>query len=157
MGQPKSLQWETCRESKVINCIFILSYRLLRAWITMTLTLADIIFSEASTGYKDHLVELKRSRSTVINHLYSIEQDSQFICSVADTLGLPLIANERCGSWYVRTDRRAGSAYFKSTDGHFGHWSFSTRRLNLHILDIIGANNGYGGSRSFLPTFCRLF
>jgi len=35
-----------------------------------------------------------------------------------------------------------GSAYFKSTDGHTGEWSFSLRRLNLQLFEVIGA---YGG------------
>lgn len=32
--------------------------------------------------------------------------------------------------------------YFKSTDGHTSQWDFSTRRLNLHIFDLIQAENG---------------
>ncbi len=26
-----------------------------------------------------------------------------------------------------------GTTYFKSTDGHYGKWAFSLRRLNLHL------------------------
>ena len=36
-----------------------------------------------------------------------------------------------------------GSAYFKSTDGHTGEWSFSLRRLNLQLFEVIGTCNGY--------------
>lgn len=54
----------------------------------------------------------------------------------------PLIANERCGSWYISPHLKQGSAYFKSTDGHFGIWSFSTRRLNLQLLGPIGESDG---------------
>lgn len=54
----------------------------------------------------------------------------------------PLIANERCGSWYIPPHLKQGSAYFKSTDGHFGIWSFSTRRLNLQLLGPIGESDG---------------
>lgn len=32
--------------------------------------------------------------------------------------------------------------YFKSTDGHTTQWDFSTRRLNLHILNLIQECNG---------------
>lgn len=35
-----------------------------------------------------------------------------------------------------------GSAYFKSTDGHFGIWNFSLRRLNLGVLDVLGEFGG---------------
>lgn len=54
----------------------------------------------------------------------------------------PLVANERCGSWYVRPEAKGASAYFKSTDGHDNAWKFSTRRLNLHLLDVIGKHDG---------------
>lgn len=53
------------------------------------------------------------------------------------------MANERCGSWYIPPDRKDGSAYFKSTDGHERAWKFSTRRLNLHLIDMIEENDGY--------------
>ena len=43
-----------------------------------------------------------------------------------------------------RKQREAwGSAYFKSTDGHTGEWSFSPRRLNLQLFEVIGAYGGY--------------
>ena len=62
---------------------------------------------------------------------------------MALTYKLPCIANERCGSWYIPPQLKAGSAYFKSTDGHHGQWGFSTRRLNLHILEVIGEKGGW--------------
>lgn len=90
---------------------------------------------------------------------------------VASTLQLPLIANERCGSWYTPTSSEAalapactdaeraggesgerrksknaskshGSAYFKSTDGHFGQWGFSLRRLNWGVLRTVSDHGG---------------
>lgn len=76
------------------------------------------------------------------NRLASICQDATFVTHIGSSLGLPIIANERCGGWYVPPESRAGSAYFKSTDGHFGEWAFSKRRLNLQLLDIIGKNQG---------------
>ena len=108
-----------------------------------SLTQSDIIFPPASTAFKDQLNEIKRSRASITNRLSSITQDARFVCTVADTLDLPLVANERCGSWYVPTKRKAGSVYFKSTDGHFGNWGFSLRRLNLHVLDLVGERDGY--------------
>ncbi|TKA82461.1 hypothetical protein B0A49_00061 [Cryomyces minteri] len=105
---------------------------------------ADLIFSSASTDFSWNrtLGELKRSALSITNRLRSIEQDSTFVCAVADAYNLPLVANERCGSWYIPPERKAGSVYFKSTDGHAGEWSFSMRRLNLQVLDIIGAKEG---------------
>ena len=53
-----------------------------------------------------------------------------------------MIANERCGSWYVEPRLKKGSAYFKSTDGHWGQWGFSLRRLNLEVLKLAGGGGG---------------
>ncbi|KAF3901768.1 hypothetical protein AA313_de0203362 [Arthrobotrys entomopaga] len=84
----------------------------------------------------------KSDRLSISNRLHSINEDSNFVQSVAEELNLPLVANERCGSWYVPPEKKAGSCYFKSTDGHFGCWSFSLRRLNLNLLEIIGKHKG---------------
>ena len=52
---------------------------------------------------------------------------------------LPIIANERCGSWYTRglSSSHQYSCYFKSTDGHVGTYAFSLKRLNLNVIDIV--------------------
>ena len=57
---------------------------------------------------------------------------------------LPVIPNERAGLWYTRPGLNScnQSVYFKSTDGHFGVWNFSLKRLNLHILPTIAENGG---------------
>lgn len=106
-------------------------------------TLSDVIFSEqANHNFSKILGDLKRFNLSITNRLRSIEQDSFFVRDVAEALGLPLVANERCGSWYIDPAHKAGSAYFKSTDGHTGQWKFSTRRLNLHLLELIGSRDG---------------
>lgn len=86
---------------------------------------------------------LHQSSHSTHNRLASICQDAAFVTHIGSSLGLPIIANERCGGWYVPPESRAGSAYFKSTDGHFGEWAFSKRRLNLQLLEIIGNNQGF--------------
>ncbi|KAK4622866.1 tRNA A64-2'-O-ribosylphosphate transferase [Fulvia fulva] len=103
---------------------------------------SELIFSSAASALKDALGELKRSNLSIKNRLKSIKQDSDFVSKVASAYGLPLVANERCGSWYIRPDLKAGSAYFKSTDGHFGQWGFSLRRLNLQVLDVVHDHGG---------------
>ncbi len=35
-----------------------------------------------------------------------------------------------------------GSTYFKSTDGHYGKWAFSLRRLNLHLALAAASSGG---------------
>ncbi|KAK1826099.1 tRNA A64-2'-O-ribosylphosphate transferase [Podospora conica] len=106
-------------------------------------TLSDVIFSEqANHNFSKILGDLKRANLSITNRLRSIEQDSSFVQDVANVLSLPLVANERCGSWYINPALKAGSAYFKSTDGHTGQWKFSTRRLNLHLLELIGQRDG---------------
>ncbi|KAL2160677.1 hypothetical protein VTH06DRAFT_1365 [Thermothelomyces fergusii] len=106
-------------------------------------TLDQVIFPEpAQYNLSRILGDLRRSNLSITNRLRSISQDAAFVDRVADALTLPLIANERCGSWYIDPARKAGSAYFKSTDGHTGQWKFSLRRLNLHLLPLIGEKNG---------------
>ncbi|KAL9601197.1 MAG: hypothetical protein Q9219_002697 [cf. Caloplaca sp. 3 TL-2023] len=103
---------------------------------------SSLILPTASQNVSKAVTSLTRSTLSVANRLSSIHQDSIFVQQIADEYKLPLIANERCGSWYISPELKAGSAYFKSTDGHQGRWSFSTRRLNLHTLDTIGKNGG---------------
>ncbi|KAJ4306389.1 tRNA A64-2'-O-ribosylphosphate transferase [Collariella sp. IMI 366227] len=106
-------------------------------------TLDQLIFPEqANHNFSRILGDLKRSNLSITNRLRSICTDAEFVEEVANTLGLPLVANERCGSWYIDPARKAGSAYFKSTDGHTGQWKFSLRRLNLHLLELIGERDG---------------
>jgi tRNA A64-2'-O-ribosylphosphate transferase len=104
---------------------------------------SDVIFSEqANHNFSKTLGELKRSALSIRNRLESIQEDAAFAQRVSSAYGRPLIANERCGSWYIHPDHKGGSAYFKSTDGHTGVWKFSSRRLNLHLMETIGKNDG---------------
>ncbi len=114
-------------------------------------TLDQVIFPEqAHHSLSRILGDLKRSDLSIANRLRSICHDAEFVGHVADALGgggrgrggLPLVANERCGSWYIDPARKEGSAYFKSTDGHTGQWKFSLRRLNLQLLALIGEREG---------------
>ncbi|KAI1776202.1 initiator tRNA phosphoribosyl transferase [Hypoxylon cercidicola] len=105
---------------------------------------SELVFSpQANHNFSRILSDLKRSNLSITNRLRSIREDADFVREVAAAFGSrPLVANERCGSWYVAPARKAGSAYFKSTDGHAGQWRFSTRRLNLQLLAIIGEHDG---------------
>ena len=118
-------------------------------------TLDELIFpSQANhTNLSRILGDLKRSNLSIANRLRSICHDAAFVDRVADELGLPLVANERCGSWYIDPVRKAGSAYFKSTDGHTGQWKFSLRRLNLHLLGLVGEAGGWVFFSFFLVMF----
>ena len=104
---------------------------------------SSLLLPLASQSSSRTLSSLKCSTLSISNRLDSIVHDSGFVQNFASSHGLPLIANERCGSWYIPPEEKAGSAYFKSTDGHWGQWGFSTRRLNLHLLDIIGRCGGW--------------
>lgn len=105
-------------------------------------TLESLHFPSAQTSISQTLSSLRRSALSVSNRLQSIETDAVFVQEVAQHYDLPLVANERCGSWYIDPEGKAGSAYFKSTDGHTGQWDFSFRRLNLQLLPLA---NQYGG------------
>lgn len=102
----------------------------------------ELIFPSASNNLSTVLNNLRQSSLSIHNRLRSILEDAEFAQHVSSQLQLPLVANERCGSWYIPPSCKIGSAYFKSTDGHVGQWKFSFRRLNVHLLDII---DQYGG------------
>lgn len=105
--------------------------------------LSDLIFNNTSNNsFNKVLGELKRSTLSIPSRLRSIKQDANFVSEVASAYGLPLVANERCGSWYIHPEQKEQSAYFKSTDGHMAQWSFSLRRLNLQVLETIGRSDG---------------
>jgi tRNA A64-2'-O-ribosylphosphate transferase len=90
------------------------------------------------------MASLKRTTLTIHNRLTSIQTDVDFVDLVSQTYSpRPLVANERCGSWYIPPERKGASAYFKSTDGHERAWKFSTRRLNLHLVELIENNDGH--------------
>ncbi|KAL8839468.1 MAG: hypothetical protein Q9176_004464 [Flavoplaca citrina] len=103
---------------------------------------ASLVFPLASQNFSKTLSALKQSTLSITNRLSSIHQDALFVQQIADHYKLPLVANERCGSWYIPPESKVGSAYFKSTDGHQGQWSFSTRRLNLQILELVADHEG---------------
>ncbi|KAJ3022068.1 hypothetical protein HKX48_007108 [Thoreauomyces humboldtii] len=78
------------------------------------------------------------------NRLKSVADDALFVTKVAEKFSsLPIVPNERCGSWYIDPTKANGqSVYFKSTDGHHGQWSFNLRRLNYHILATLCQQQG---------------
>ena len=108
----------------------------------LPISVSSLHFPSAEQSISQTLSSLRRSTLSVTNRLRSIQSDAQFVQEVADHYELPLVANERCGSWYIPPDVKAGSAYFKSTDGHTGQWDFSFRRLNLQILPIAREHGG---------------
>ena len=77
------------------------------------------------------------------DRLQSISFDAEFISDLCSVLPFPAVPNERCGSWYLENiENVTARVYFKSTDGHYGNWSFNRRRMNLGILPLIIQHNG---------------
>lgn len=86
------------------------------------------------------LRQLKKQEVGLYNCVCSVLADTAFVKEIAGLYtDLPLVANLRCGLWYAPGS--AGTCYFKSTDGHYGNWSFSCTRLNLHTA-ILAAREG---------------
>jgi tRNA A64-2'-O-ribosylphosphate transferase len=110
--------------------------------MSKALTQSDLIFPIQSLNLSTTLHSLKRSALSIHNRLTSITSDFHFVQSVADAYDLPLVANERCGSWYIPPEKKTESVYFKSTDGHMNEWSFNLRRLNYQLLDVV---KNFGG------------
>ncbi|EXJ91318.1 initiator tRNA phosphoribosyl transferase [Capronia coronata CBS 617.96] len=107
--------------------------------------LSDLTLNDSSLNPSLYasLRSIRKSTLSITNRLHSVLLDARFAKQVSDHFELPLVANERCGSWYIEPADKVGSAYFKSTDGHHGQWDFSLRRLNLQLLPILGK---YGGA-----------
>ncbi|KAI9149406.1 2'-O-ribosyl phosphate transferase RIT1 [Paramyrothecium foliicola] len=105
---------------------------------------SELILSHQQPTLSSVLSTLRRATLSPHNRLASIRADAAFVSRAAAGLGpgRPLVANERCGSWYVPPAAKAASAYFKSTDGHERAWKFSTRRLNLHLVPLVESNDG---------------
>jgi tRNA A64-2'-O-ribosylphosphate transferase len=81
---------------------------------------------------------------TARNRLLSIRHDVESFCkpivlATPRLRDLPIVPNERCGAWYAYPLMNDGSTscYFKSTDGHYGTWNFSLKRLNLNIIRLL--------------------
>lgn len=87
--------------------------------------------------YKDIIKHLRKESHSVKARLQSIIYDHRYVSQFE---GECIVANERCGLWYVDQDQLTHSAYFKSTDGHTGEWKFSMRRLNFHLLALLNEN-----------------
>ncbi|PHH70142.1 hypothetical protein CDD80_6209 [Ophiocordyceps camponoti-rufipedis] len=98
------------------------------------------------TPLSSPLTPLHASSLTPHNRLASIASDAAFIRSAALSIQRPLVANERCGAWYVGDGAQASSAYFKSTDGHERAWKFSARRPPRRPLN-------HNPNLSLLPIF----
>jgi tRNA A64-2'-O-ribosylphosphate transferase len=85
------------------------------------------------------------------NRLLSIQYDVEtFVNPQLSRLShYPVIANDRCGTWYhvsggaaTPTGGRKTCCYFKSTDGHVGSWNFSLKRLNLTVITSVSKAGG---------------
>jgi tRNA A64-2'-O-ribosylphosphate transferase len=84
---------------------------------------------------------LNREQHSLYNCLLSILDDSRFVNEIRVLYsGLPVFVNLRCGLWYSAAGHE--TCYFKSTDGHFGNWSFSLVRLNLHVAQACSQRGG---------------
>lgn len=86
--------------------------------------------------------EIRKSSRSVKNRIQSILSDAQFVLEVEQVYQKLLVANKRCGLWYVPPEHLQETCYFKSTDGHVGQWNFSTKRLNLHLLKLLDKFHG---------------
>ncbi|EMD32933.1 hypothetical protein CERSUDRAFT_98945 [Gelatoporia subvermispora B] len=93
---------------------------------------------------QDALAHLRKESLDIFNRVRSIEEDVKFVAEVRTAYAVfPIIPNLRCGAWYVDPALASQTgAYFKSTDGHFGNWSFNLRRPNLHLLPVIAHSGG---------------
>lgn len=118
--------------------------------------LQDAEFIEALYGHLQNVHPLDAYRGKSDGEIIGSANDR----SVLHSASWALIPNERSGSWPLSPNLKLESqraylsafnksthpstlsAYFKSTDGHVNQWSFSTRRLNLPVLELLGFAGG---------------
>lgn len=109
-----------------------------------TLPVVSLYLPTNASSRRDFLRErpgLNTPSPRRFNRLHSIAHDAEFVETVKSTFSFPVVANQRCGAWYVRPEDDI-YAYFKSTDGHIGVHKFSMRRANLALLPVILENTG---------------
>ena len=111
-----------------------------------TLEGRQVVFGHAAT-----LQSLRRAVRTeqlsLLNRLRSIHDDHAFLASILPHYpAFPVLANLRCGSWYVPPlpvpSPTASTCYFKSSDAHCLHWTFSPLRLNGHVAALCAERGG---------------
>ena len=62
-------------------------------------------------------------------------------------LEYPIVANERCGTWYAYPYANAApNTHFKSTDGHKNIYNFSLKRMNFNFLSAACKASSNGGA-----------
>ena len=90
---------------------------------------------------------VRSEQQSMLNHLLSIRQDSQFVAEIITFLRqqggrptLPLFGNLRNGAWY--SSHFDGLCYFKSTDGHDASYAFSNSRINLNVAVAAASSSG---------------
>ncbi|KAF9932888.1 hypothetical protein FBU30_007047 [Linnemannia zychae] len=88
--------------------------------------------------------DMRRDAKSLLNRLKSIQADAAFVNEISSLFPqFPVIANERCGTWYVHPSKiHKPGVYFKSTDGHTGIWDFNLRRYNPHLIATIIKHGG---------------
>jgi tRNA A64-2'-O-ribosylphosphate transferase len=87
-----------------------------------------------------------RARHRLLSIRYDVENFCRpILLGYPPLAAWPLVANERCGTWYAypfMRDSTTLSCYFKSTDGHVGTWNFSLKRLNLNLVRLVSKHGG---------------
>ena len=79
---------------------------------------------------------VRTSQHSIHNRLLSVQDDIAHLLSLLPLYPpYPLLPNLRCGAWYTPPSHASRSAYFKSSDGHCGHWQLSSVRLNLPVVE----------------------
>ena len=104
-----------------------------------------VVFPNTST-----LQSLQRavqsSQLSLHPRLHSIAADAAFLTSVLPLFPpFPRLANLHCGAWYLPpspSSPHPSTCYFKSSDSHCYHWTFSLTRCNPHVIELCGRQGG---------------
>ena len=89
---------------------------------------------------------VQASQLSLHPRLHSIADDAAFLASLLPHYPpYPRLANLHCGAWYLPPSlclQQPSTCYFKSSDSHCYHWTFSVTRCNPHVIDLCGREGG---------------
>ena len=98
--------------------------------------------TSATKSSRDKKKSANRAKHRLLSICYDVEhylkplfQEEESGKSCHNFENLPIVANERCGTWYALPFHPHSFCHFKSTDGHVH--LFSLKRLNLPFLKTV--------------------
>ena len=99
---------------------------------------ASRVKKKSANRARHRLLSIRYDVDNHLQPLFRASEENEHYSMILKNL--PIVANERCGTWYALPFRPHSSCHFKSTDGHAGSYLFSLKRLNLAFLRTVSTH-----------------